>query len=47
MKINRFEGGGSWRREIEMNRGEVEEFELVSGSVVRIELVATSARVIG
>jgi len=32
---------------IEMNRGEVEEFELKSGRVVRIELVSTSARLIG
>lgn len=30
---------------IEMNRGEVEEFELLSGDVARIELMATSARV--
>lgn len=31
---------------IEMNRGEAEEFELLSGDVARIELVATSARVL-
>lgn len=31
---------------IEMNHGEVEEFELLSGDVARIELVATSARVL-
>ena len=31
---------------IEMDRGEVEEVELVSGDVVRIELVSTAARVL-
>lgn len=31
---------------VEMNRGEIEEFELVSGDVVRIELVSTQARVL-
>lgn len=31
---------------VEMNRGEVEEFQLVSGDVVRIELVDTSAQVL-
>ena len=31
---------------VEMNRGEVEEFEIVSGDVVRIELVSTQARVL-
>ncbi len=31
---------------VEMNRGEIEEYELVSGDVVRIELVSTHARVL-
>ena len=31
---------------VEMNHGEVEEFELLSGDVVRIELVSTSAHVL-
>jgi hypothetical protein len=31
---------------IEMNRGEVEEFGLLSGDVVRIELISTSARIL-
>ena len=31
---------------VEINRGELEEFELLSGDVARIELVATSARVL-
>lgn len=31
---------------VEMNRGEIEEFELVSGEIVRIELVSTHARVL-
>ena len=31
---------------IEMNLGETEEFELVNGKVVRLELLATSAKII-
>ncbi|MEI6422444.1 MAG: hypothetical protein WCP55_09515 [Lentisphaerota bacterium] len=31
---------------VEMNRGEIEEFELVSGETVRVELVSTNARVL-
>ena len=31
---------------VEMNRGEIEEFELVSGDIVRIELVSTHARIL-
>lgn len=31
---------------VKMNRGEIEEFQLVSGEVVRIELVSTRARVL-
>jgi hypothetical protein len=31
---------------VEMNRGEIEEFELISGDIVRIELVSTHARIL-